>query len=164
MEYKNQKKYSFLSKVLILFAVDILLLMLLASILGDEARKISPVYQLGSKGLAISTMLQFLLSAFLIVLFQQFYFSERIFKSMMTLWRTILLFFSVLAASVVLILVFDWFPLNDFLAWATFLILFGGGFVIGTASMIIKTRLDNKKYNELLHIYKEEHREENENE
>lgn len=157
MDNRNQRKYSFIAQVLILFGVDILLLMILALVFGDGARQISNMFQLGSKGLALSTLLQFFLSSVVIISFKTLFFSDKLFKKLLTLWRTILMLFCILLSHILFIIIFHWFPFDNLYAWAGFLLGFGGGFIVCTAFMLIKTRLENRKYNELLTFYKDQH-------
>jgi hypothetical protein len=164
MEQKNKKSNYFITQVLILFAVNILMLIVFLCIFGDRAKNLSSIYQLGSQGLAVSTMLQFLLSSVVIISLQHLFFSEKISKKMTALWRTILFLFSILAFMVLFIIIFDWFPLNNLYAWLGFLTCFVGGFVIGTSTMIIKTKLDNRRYNALLSLYKDQHKGDDEDE
>lgn len=77
---------------------------------------------------------------------------------MMALWRTVLVLLSVLISIIIFIIVFHWFPIDNLYAWIGFFICFGGGFILSTSLMVIKTKLDNKKYNELLILYKNKHR------
>lgn len=164
MEYKNYNKYSFLSQVLMLFAGDVIFLLISAYLVGDEAKEISTLYQFGSRGLAISTLLQFLLSSVVIIFFKILFFSNRFFKKMMVLWRTIFLLFSDLVIVIIFILVFHWFPINEPRAWIGFFLCFGSCFVISSAFMIIRTRIEDKKYQKLLSIYKNEREGDKENE
>jgi hypothetical protein len=160
---KNNTKSSYVAQTLILFSVNILMLMLLAMLVGDGAKEVSPLYQMGSKGLATETMLQFLLSSALIIALKNFFFSEKIFKNLMALWRTVLILFSVFVMSVLFIIIFRWFPLDDYLAWAGFLICFGGSCTLASLFMIIKTKWESRRYNELLSVYKEQHEGDNDN-
>lgn len=157
MENNLRKKYSIVSQILIMFAVDILFLSVIAYVSGDDAQAISTMFQFGSKGLALSTIFQFLLSSIAIILFKTLFFSEKIFRSMMTLWRTILLLLSILITMTIFIRVFNWFPLRNLQAWGGFFICFGGGFIASSGFMVLKTKLDNKKYDRLLSAYKNQH-------
>jgi hypothetical protein len=164
MASKNNSKYGFVAQTLILFAVNILLLMLFAWFVGDGAKAISPLYQMGSEGLAITTMLQFLLSSAVITALKYFFFSDLFFKKLMALWRTILMMFSVLMVSILFIIIFHWFPLNYGYAWAAFLLCFGGSCTLTSLFMIVKTKLEGKRYDELLSDYKDQHGGDDENE
>ena len=157
----NNNVLKFIGDTLILFAVTILLLIILAAFFGDAAGDSTTIYQFGNRGLASSTLLQFLLSSTVTTALRCFYFSEVIFKRMMTLWRTILMLFSVLASNLIFIILFKWFTLDNLYAWIGFLLFFFGGAVMGSLVMILKTRLESRQYNQLLSNYKKTHWEEN---
>lgn len=156
MEHKHNSFFQFINWTLILFAADILMIMFIAALFGEKTKEISTMFQFGAKGLATTTMLQFLLSASVTILLKNFFYSERISKKMMALWRTIFMLLSILLVHIAFILLFDWFYYDNKLAWAGFFICFGGGFLIGSSVMILKTKLESKRYDELLHFYKEQ--------
>jgi len=157
MNNKNKEILDFAAQTLILFAFSILILILLASLFGESARQLSPLFQLGSKGLASSTIMQFLLSSAIITALKKFFFSERIFKRLMTLWRTVFMLFSIFISSVIFIITFNWFPLDYAMGWAGFIICFGGSCIIISAFLIIKTKIESKRYNAMLDDYKRKH-------
>ncbi len=157
METNNPIKYGFFAQVFILFGVYVLLLMLLALIFGDGAKDVSTLFSFASDGLAITTLLQFLLNSILLTFLKTIFFSHKVFKNMMALWRTILLLLSILITTILFVAIFDWFSFDNLYGWVGFFLCFGGCFLISFLFMIIKTRLDNKKYNELLSNYKNIH-------
>ncbi len=163
MEHKHNAFFQFITWTLILFAANILMMMSIAALFGEQAEEMSTMFQFGSKGLASTTMLQFLLSAAVTVLLKNLFYSDLISKKMMALWRTIFMLLSILVVHIIFILLFDWFRYDNRLAWASFFICFGGGFLIGSSAMILKTKLDSRRYDELLNFYKEQ-REEDDNE
>jgi len=154
MERKNNSIFQFFSQTLILFAVIILVLALFASLFGEGAKALSTLYQLGSKGLATSTMLQILLSSASAIFLKNFFYSEKLFRKLMSLWRTVLLLLSVFIINIVYILIFDWFTFDNYYAWAGFLICFGGGCFLSILFMIIKSKLESRQYDALLSNYK----------
>ncbi len=156
MEQKNNAILSFLTQTLVLFAIDILLLILFATLFGEGARNASTMYQFGSKGLATSTMLQFLLSAATISLFQRFFFSEKIFKQLLVILRTTYMLICILLTHIAYILLFQWFYYDDYHAWISFLTCFVGGFILGLLFMLLKRKLENRQYDELLTNYKKQ--------
>lgn len=156
MEHKNNAILSFLTQTLVLYAIDILLLILFASLFGEGARNASTMYQLGSKGLATSTLLQFFLSAVTISLLQRIFFSEKIFKQLRVILRTTYMLICILLTHIAYILLFQWFYYNDYHAWISFLTCFVGGFVLGLLFMLMKTKLENHQYDELLTNYKKQ--------
>jgi hypothetical protein len=156
MEHKQNYIFQFITWTFLLFTADILMMIIIAALFGEQAKSMSTMFQFGSKGLASTTMLQFLLSACITVLLKDFFYNELIFKHMMALWRTIFMLLSILIVHIVFILVFGWFPYANKLAWTSFFICFGGSFVLCSLVMILKTKLESKHYDELLNSYKEQ--------
>jgi len=164
MENKNSTVFTFITQVLMLFAVDILILMFFAALFGEAAREMSTMYQFGKNGLASSTMLQFLISSITVTSIKTLLFSDRVFKKMMALWRTVITLICILITHIFFIVAFGWFSFNNLLAWAGFLICFIGGFSLGLLWMLLKNRNENRRYDRLLSEYKDLHEEEEENE
>jgi hypothetical protein len=164
MKNKNPVKYNFFAQIMILFAADVLILSVISRLFGDGAKEISTLYRLGSKGLSFETLLQFLANSIIIISLKSIFFSEKIFKSMMSLWRIVLMLASIFLVSVLFVIAFGWFPIDNVYAWTGFLLCFGGGFSVGMLAMILKTNYVNKKYEKLLLTYKNQHGEGDENE
>lgn len=160
----NRNKYNFITQVLILFAFDVLFLLMVAAIAGNKAKEVSTMFQLGSKGLALSTLLQFLLNAIIAISLKTIFFSDKLIKNMMALWRSVFLLASVLASTILFIIIFHWFQISNLFAWISFIICFAGCFTLCSLYMIIKNKLDNRKYNKLLSSYKDQHERSNDNE
>lgn len=157
MDKKYKALLEFVTQTLILFAISILILIILAYLFGDMAQNTSPLYQMGSRGLASSTMLEFLFSSAIITALKNVFFSQLIFKKLMTLWRTVLMLFSILIASIIFIIIFEWFPLNYAMGWAGFLICFGGSCLVISVFLIIKTKIESRRYEALLDDYKKKY-------
>ncbi len=164
MDSKRNNIFSFLTETFVLFAVDILLLMLLAIFFGEGAKTISPIYRLGSQGLAIPTMLQFFLAAATVAALRALFYSDKIIKNMKAIWKATLLVISIFIIHVIYIIVFRWFSFDNYYAWLLFLVFFLGGFVAGLLFMVIKTKLENRQYDKLLSQYKNQHEGDDDNE
>lgn len=160
MEEKGNIVFRFLSQVLVTFSLDIVVLMILAAFIGEEAKNMSTIYQLGSKGLASATLAQFFLSSVSITVLRNLFLSEQLFKKLNTLLRTICMVTCILLIHILYIILFGWFSLDNYLAWISFLVCFTGGFTLGLLIMLLKIKLDNRQYDELLSQYREMHEEE----
>ncbi len=160
MEEKGNFIFRFLNQVMITFSMDVLILIFLTALIGDEAKSMSTIYQLGSKGLASATIVQFLLSSVTIVSMRNLFLSEKLFTKLNTLRRTLLMLLAILLTHILYIILFGWFPLDNYFAWISFLVLFTGGFALGLLIMLLKIKLDNRQYDKLLSQYKEMHEEE----
>lgn len=154
MNEKIPSRYQFAAQIMIIFAIEVLFVAITGKIFGNEAGIVSSMYQLGDKGIADSTIFQLLLCSFIITCITTFLSSSKFFKNMMVVWKTVLVLALVLIVIVLFIACFKWFPLDYWQGWVGFLLSFGVCFIGSTILMIIKTKTEEKKYDELLTQYK----------
>ena len=157
MEHKTQVKYHFIAQVFILFAFDVLFLMIFATLFGEEAKEVSSLYSLGSTGISIFTLSQFLLNSVVIIFIKTIFYSEHIFKKMSAFLRTALMLFCIFTSTIFFIIVFEWFPLDHAQGWIGFLLCFMLGFFGSITYLLIRTNYENKRYDKLLSDYKNNH-------
>jgi len=158
MKKKILSNYQFASKVLTIYAITILIISTIARICGNEVSMYSSLYQLGSKGLAYETLLQLFASSTVITAISSFFFSEKYFKNYMMIWKVVGMMITILAVMIGFIYVFKWLPFDSstaaILSWGCFLVAFLGCFGTGILLSVIKMKLEEKKYDELLQGYK----------
>jgi len=159
MENKITFKYGFINQILIIFSTGILFLTIIGGLIGDSAKQSSTMFSLGSEGLSFSVILQFLAVAVMIAALKEFIYSEKFLKNMMALWRTVIFLFSIIVIIIGFIIAFGWFPVESVDGWIGFFVSFGVCFIISTLSMVIRTRLESRKYEESFEKYKREHQE-----
>ncbi len=161
MKKKILSNYQFASKVLTIYAITVLIISTIAKICGDEVSMYSSLYQLGSKGLAYETLLQLFASSLMITAISSFFFSEKHLKNHMMIWKVIGMMITLLVVMIGFIYVFKWLPFDSstaaLLSWGCFLIAFLGCFGGGILLSVIKMKLEEKKYDELLQGYKNKH-------
>lgn len=151
--------YNFATRVLVIFSIMVLFEMIVGIFYGDDAMLNSTMFEMGNEGIAYETLMQYLLSAFITISLNTIFFSARIFKNMMAIWRlTIMLLFQTITI-IGFILVFNWFPVDSFTAWCVFLLTFAGSVIISLVIMALKSRSDSKKYDDLLTNYKNKNKE-----
>lgn len=155
-------KPKFINDIMVIFAIDILVIMLLTFLTGEEASSISTIFQLGSQGIALTTLLEFFLSAVVISIWRQVFFSEKIFKNMMTLWRTVWMVLCVIVSICGFIVICGWFPINSVAGWVSFVVTFLICFSASIGVMILKTKWQSRKYENLLEEFKSRKGEEHE--
>lgn len=155
MQKKNSWITEFMSNFFMIFSLEIIFISVMGVFQNEEMVNYSTLYSLGSKGIAFSTVFQLFLNALLIAVLVKVFFSEKLFGNLMVLWRTVLLLLSIIVVIVVFIITFDWFPVNYLPGWIGFIISFGVCFAGSTAVMLVKTKIESKKYEELLEHYKE---------
>lgn len=140
----------YLAQVVLLYGVMILMMVVFCMIFGDTARGLSSLFTLGSDGLSISILLQFLLISALVTLTRFLFFTDTIIKSMPIVLRTVLMLASDVCIIVVFVICFDWFPVTMWEPWALFAICFVASFGISLAVMLVKEKSENKKMEEAL--------------
>ncbi len=150
--------HNFASEIFIIFSVTVILISITGFIFGDNIEESASytitMFKLGNRGLAFSTIFQFLASSAIISLLKLLLLSDKIIKNMMLLWRTVLLVFLVIITVSGFIIFFKWFPINSYIAWLCFLLSFGICFGMGTLTLLIKNKLESKRYEESLANYK----------
>ena len=153
---ENTTIFDHIGNILNTFGVSVLVLLFVCGVFGDDAREMSSMFQLGSKGLALETMLQYLAVAVVIEIIRSFFFSDRFIKNASNTLRSGGMIFTIIMVVVLFIIAFDWFPVNKALPWIMFLVSFGICFSIGLWISNIQEKLENKKMEEGLERLKKE--------
>lgn len=145
--------HSFIKDTMYIFAIDILVLTLMVFLFGESAKGVSTMFRLGSEGLALETIMQYFFSAAVIAGWKSLFFSGKIFKNMMILWRTIGMLFAIMVSMVCFIAVCGWFPISNVEGWIGFIVSFVICVCVSVGCMILKTHIQSCKYEKLLKKY-----------
>lgn len=148
--------FNYLGEAINIFAITILILIGVAYITGDEVKDLSTMFQLGSRAIALSTMLQFFLMSVVITIIKFLLFSDHFFKESSILLKSIIMIVCVVVMTVIFANIFDWFPTNMWQPWVAFAISFSICFCSGIAVVALKNNLENKKMQEGLEKLKQE--------
>jgi uncharacterized membrane protein len=116
----------------------------------------STLFQLGGDGLAVATMMQFLLIILLINGLRVVLMTDLLIKKMPLALRIVAMFASVFGITTAGVIVFGWFPVTDVLAWVMFVGCFIISCAISTGISIIAEKQENKKFEDALKRFKEE--------
>ena len=154
-EKKNLLDY--MAQAMITFGTAMLALTGLCYLMGDEAREYSSIFAMGSVGIPLNTVLEFLLASVCITVIRFLFFSDSVIRKMSIAKRTIGMLASVIALTGLLAYLFGWFPIDDPKCWISFLISFGICFVISASVSALKESMDNKQLEEGLQQLKEKH-------
>lgn len=158
MKMTNMWKTGFFARFFVIFAVSIIFVSVAGFFQGDSAKAYSTLYSLGKQGISYITLCQLLFSSFMIASFNSIFLSEKLFGNMMMLTRVAWMLICIIITIIFCIFVFDWFPVDFVPGWLGFFLSFGICFTISTGVMVIKTRIESKKYGELLENYKSENK------
>jgi len=148
--------FDYLGQILIVFAVTIISTAVFAKVAGDITKDISKMYQLGSRGLALETIVQFLGTSVIIIILKYFFMESRIALRIGLLIRVGLMLVSIVIMIAVFIWRFEWFPINAWEPWISFFIMFLLYFLASSGIMWLKANLENKKLDQALKKYREE--------
>ena len=151
--------YSYFVQVFIIFSVAIMTISLLGLFVGDAAKGMSTLFSLGSRGIALSTIGQLFLMSLIIAALNTIILSDKLLKNVMMLWKIVIMLVLIIITIICFILLFGWFAIDNLYAWVGFAISFGSGFAISTMVMMIKTKLENQKYERSFLEYKQRHKE-----
>lgn len=147
---KKKTVFDFLTQVFVIFGVTILWLLVFCALFGENGKAVSTIFQLGSKGIALSTVLQFFIMAVLISILRMLLFTDVVIKNWSIAVRTIVMFASIIVMVAVFAGVFGWFPVNMLSAWIAFLISFAICAVVSFIVSSIKEKSDNQKLQDAL--------------
>jgi len=109
----------------------------------------------GDGGIPFHVVFQILILAVVNSGIALFVTNAKIFGRLLTLWQLIITMFACLTATIPLVIVFRLIPLYSLAAWVAFIIGFVISFIVVSAIIIIKIKLDEKRYNRQLSNYKE---------
>ena len=148
----------YLSQVFMIFGIAVLTLNIFCLLFGDSAQEISAIFTLGSVGLSVTTMLQFLLAIGITILFRFIFMTDILIKKMPLAARVITMFAAAFLNIMVFVILCGWFPVDNLMAWIMFLISFAISCTISTAVSLFKEKMENHKLAEALNRLKEEER------
>ena len=150
---ENKSLFDYISKVFTVFGVVILIHVLIGSAVGEDASEMSTLFTLGSKGLAMTTIVQLFALSVIVIVWQTVFLTDKIIKTMPIVIRIILMFVTVTISVVVFIIAFKWFPVNDVRAWIGFFISFALCSLAGVLFSRLKEKAENKKMDAALEKY-----------
>ncbi|MCL2226009.1 MAG: hypothetical protein FWB97_00035 [Oscillospiraceae bacterium] len=136
------------------FALSILAISATGWMLGDSQIEFGGIFRLGSAGLSFQSIAQIFALSLALGVLNTLLTSDLLFRKVMLLWRMVSLLFLGVVSCIIFAIVFRWFPLNMWEAWAAFLGFFVGGFGLGSLGMIAKTKIEDKRYNKALSNHK----------
>jgi hypothetical protein len=153
---KKNGLLDYLSQVFMNFGITVVILNVFCMIFGEEAQTMSTLFQLGKDGLAVATMMQFLLAILLINGLRVVLMTDLLIKKMPLALRIVAMFASVFGITTAGVIVFGWFPVTDALAWVMFVGCFIISCAISTGISVIAEKQENKKFEDALKRFKEE--------
>lgn len=146
--------FDYIKQLLSIFGTVVLIIAGISYFIGDEAQSVSSIFSLGSGGISLATLMQFLLLSVVCVAADTIFNTDLLIKNMPLLLRNLLFFTTASIAVVVMVLVFDWFPVGQMWAWISFIICFVVCTVGSTIITRAEERAENKKMQDALNRLK----------
>lgn len=148
--------FDYIGQVFIIFGITIGILNVFCLLFGEDAQEYSNMFSLGKEGIAIDTMLQFLLVSICTVSLRVLFFTEILIKNMTVPFRTVAMLASEIAVIILFIIVCGWFPTDFWIAWMMFFLCFGVCFIVSLTVSVLKERMENKQMEEALERLKQQ--------
>lgn len=147
---KERTIFDFFSGVLKIWAISVLCLCLFCKIFGQEAYNYSSIFQFEDKGLALETLLQFLLISVIINVLEVIFFSDRFIKNAGIALRFAGMFGTITVLCCLFAYLFRWFPVNQARPWIMFFVSFSVCTAISVFVSRWKEKTENRKMQEAL--------------
>ena len=142
--------FDYMGQVFLIFGFTMVFLCVFCILFGESSQGYSSIFALGSEGLRIETMAQFLAEAVVIVALRQLFFTDFCIKKLSLGLRTAGMFTAVIFSVGVGSALFGWFPVDEWLPWVMFLLSFGICAVVSIGISILKEKVENHKMEEAL--------------
>lgn len=148
--------FDYFTQIMIIWGISVLSLCFFCILFGDAANGYSSIFQLGSAGISIFTLIQFFALAVIITSLKFLFFTDMLIKNLSTVMRSVMMFACIILSIALFAAVFQWFPVNQIKPWLMFFICF---FVCASVSVLVsvlKEKSDNRKMQAALERLKEE--------
>lgn len=152
---KKRNVFDYLAQALGVFGFAMLMMNIFCLAFGDSAKGFSAMFGLGSRGVPVWTVFQFLCISVLIVGFRFIFFTDIFIKKMPIWLRTACMLTAVITVIAAFIVVFHWFPINMWQPWAMFFVCFAISFLGSYFIMVIREKAENRRMAEALQRLKE---------
>lgn len=151
--------FGYIAQLLATYGAMVVIFIVFDLCIGKETEGYSTLFELGSRGLTLATLLQLLFLAVLVTIAQVAFLTDLLIKNMNMIARNLLFIIAIFVSIVVFAVLFGWFPVGDLAAWAGFLVSFS----LSMAASLLITRFieksENKKMQEALDKYMEKRNE-----
>ena len=138
------------------WGVSVLSLCFFCVLFGETGQEYSSIFGLGSAGIPVSTLIQFLGLAVLIVGFKYVFFTDCLIKNLGIWQRSSLMFAGIILTIVIFVALFGWFPINQVKPWIMFFVCFFICSAVSVLVSVVKEKNENRKMQEALERMKGE--------
>lgn len=148
--------FDYIGQVFVIFGGTIVILNVFCLLFGESAQNFSTMFSMGSEGLSVATMMQFLLVSVLITFWRFLFFTDKIVKNLSLVIRTVGMFITVVVTIVLFVILFGWFPIGFWQAWLGFFVSFVISVAASVGISVLKEKAEDEKMAKALARLKEE--------
>lgn len=148
--------FDYIGQVFMIFGFTMLMLIVFCLLFGESAKGYSTIFSFGKEGIGVETMVQFLLASVFTVTLRWLFFTDTLIKNMSVPLRAVGMVLSDLFVIIVLILLFGWFPADEWLPWVMFFLSFAVCFAVSVTVTVFRERMENKRMEEALERLRKE--------
>ena len=152
---ENRSVFGYIAQLLAMYGAMVIIFMIFTKCIGTSTRDYSTLFELGSEGLTLNTLLQLLGLAVLITMARVLLLTDNVIKNLKMVTRNVLFILSIFIMVIAFSIVFRWFPIDDVRAWIGFIVSFT---LSMTASLLITRYIEkseNRRMQEALEKYME---------
>lgn len=140
----------YLAQVFSIFGVTLLVISVIGVLTGEEAAEKSTMFRLGSAGIPVETVFQYLLTSVCVTALRFLFFTDILIKKLSVAKRTVGMLAAVIALIGAFSWLFGWFPVDEPEGWIAFFICFGLCFAVSAAVSVIKENVENRQLEDRL--------------
>lgn len=144
----------YFSWTLVVFAIVLLATTSIGCVVGDDAKDVSALFALGSKGITYAVIGQTLVISLYVNAVRTIFMSEQLMKNMVPTWRMVWMLLTVFGGVGAFAAVFGWFPVDDAKSWFAYIITF----IVCIGASILATVLWSRSLNARVNLKFEEYR------
>lgn len=138
--------FDYLAQVMCIFGFSILFIAVIIRFFGGDMGEKGEIFFLqGNESLPVHIIFQFFLLSIVIEAICYLIMTDWIIKRVNVVMRTVITIFAVLIVSSLFVILFRWFPINDWQYWRIFIFCFILCSVVSVMITMINDRLENKK-------------------
>lgn len=152
---KRENVFNYLSQLMTVFGFTVLFINLMCCIVGEDAQKISSIFQLGNQGIAVEIIFQIFIITCLMTALRFIFFSDVIFKNLSVKFRVSCILVCALIIIIIFNIFFNYFP-NIWQCWASVCFCFIICFTCSYFMLKYKEKVENKQLQKALDKLKSE--------
>lgn len=145
--------FNYIGQAFAIYGIIVLIFILFSVVIGEHAEGYSSLFSLGNKGISVTTLCELLLLSVMITIVQDIFLTDRWIVNMSMMKRNALFFLAVLVMSVIMIIVFQWFPIGDITAWLGFIVSYAISVFVSVLVTRLRERAENAKMQRALDAY-----------